>query len=251
MNISCITIDNNLEDLKVLNSFIDKINYLNLIDSFDHLLDALDFLRSNMVKLIFVNVEMDMLTGFDFIGFLSYNPIIIITSKDKSYALDAFEIGALDYLVKPIAFNRLLASTEKIFNFIDINMKNNLKINCSERNKIEDSGRFEYNDCMYVKSGSKLVNISFNSIYYIRGMRDYLMIRTSNQRIMTLLNFNKIIHLLNHNFIRVHKSYIISLEKIEFIERNRIKIFDCTIPISNTYKLNFYESLKKQNISNI
>ncbi len=231
MKINCITIEDEPLALKKIKDFINKINYLNLLEAFNNAIDAIAFLKENPVDLIFLDIRMKQLSGIQFLESLQITSKVIITSAYDEYALKGYELNVADYLLKPFTFERFLMSVEKIYN----------ELNAFDRNI--------YNDYIFIKTGYRIEKIEIKDIIYIQGMKDYLQIHTTDKKIMTLQTFKHLLEILpQQEFIRVHNSYIVSISKIKSIERNRIKIGEELIPISDSYKDKFYRILKDRKI---
>jgi DNA-binding LytR/AlgR family response regulator len=227
MKINCIVIEDEPLALKKINEFISQVDYLNLLEGFDNSVKAIGFLKNNSVDLIFLDIRMKKLTGIQFLESLKSKPKVIITSAYDEYALKGYELDVSDYLLKPFSFDRFLKSVEKVYNDL---VTNNIK---------------QKPDYIFVKTEYRIEKIELKSILYIQGMKDYLQIFTIDKNIMTLQSFKNLVQILpDKEFVRVHNSYMVSISKIDSIERNRIKIGDSLIPISNSYKDNFYNLLQ-------
>ena len=168
-----------------------------------------------------------------------------LTGIQMLETLKAYELDVVDYLMKPIPFERFVKGVEKVYaRFLKENKQHVEQNGASHQTQTKEEPAYTF-----IKSGNKTVKVYFKKILYIEGMRDYLQIHTGDGRIMTLLNFKKMQEILDPNkFIRVHKSYIISIDKIDYIENNIIKIGEKRIPVSNTYKVAFFNLLNKKNI---
>lgn len=244
MKMNCIAVDDELLALKKIQRFAEKIDYLNLLGTFDNALSTFSFLRNNKVDLIFLDIQMDEFTGIQLIETLKDPPYIVLTTAYDEYALKAYELDVVDYLLKPIPFERFVKAAEKVYLRFLKDQKNHLiseaEIRVGTQNK---APKFTF-----IKSGNKTIKVYFDKILYIEGQRDYLQIHTEDAKIMTLLNFKKIQELLDpQRFVRVHKSYMISIDKIDYIENNAIRIKDKLIPVSSTYKVAFFNLLNQQN----
>lgn len=222
MKISCIIVEDEPLALKRTESFVLKTSTLELLRSFENALEALEFLKSKPVDLIFLDIQMDELTGIEFLESTKINSKVIFTTAYEEYALKGYELNVLDYLLKPFTYPRFLQAV----------------------NKFEKENK-ETKNYIFIKSGYHLEKIYFDDILFIEGMGDYRRIHTtSNRKIMTLQSFTELLQLLpGMNFKRVHKSYVVSLSKIKTIERNVIVIGNERIPISATYKDDFYHSI--------
>jgi two-component system, LytTR family, response regulator len=223
---TCIIIEDEPLALERTKNFVAKIPLLNLIGSFDNALDGLAFLKTNKVDLLFLDINMDELSGIELLESSKITSEVIITTAYQEYALKGYELSVTDYLLKPFTFNRFLQAVNKV--------QENLSVRLTEAPR----------DFIFVKTENRLEKIAFNEILYIEGMRDYRRIHTLTKRIMTLQNFSELEQLIpSHLVCRVHKSYMVALNKIESIERNRIKIANQLLPISETYKGAFLQRI--------
>ena len=221
---SCIIIEDEPLALKRTSDFVNKIPLLNLIGTFDNSINGLFFLKSNKVDLLFLDINMDELSGIELLESSKIDSQVIITTAYQEYALKGYELNVTDYLLKPFTFDRLLKAVNKA------------QENIANRNSDAQP------DFIFVKTEYRLEKIMLNEIVYIEGMRDYRRIHTLNKRVMTLQNFSEFEKLIPSGIVcRVHKSYMVAINKIVSIERNRIKIADQLIPISETYKEAFYQ----------
>ncbi len=231
MKINCIAIEDEPLALKKIKAYIQQINYLNLLHDFNNAVDAIGFLKENPVDLIFLDIRMKKLSGIQFLEALHINAKIIITSAYDEYALKGYELNVTDYLLKPFTFERFLSSVDKVYH----------QLKTTERDKT--------NEYIFVKTEYRIEKIEIKQILYIQGMKDYLQIHTIDKKIMTLQTFKHLLETLPPNdFQRVHNSYIVSISRIESIERNRIRIGKTLIPISDSYKDNFYRLLKERKL---
>lgn len=244
MKMNCIAVDDEILALKKIQRFAEKIDYLNLLGTFDNALSTFSFLRENKVDLIFLDIQMDEFTGIQLLETIKDPPYVILTTAYDEYALKAYELDVVDYLLKPIPFERFIKAVEKVYARF---LKDKSQQEPTHQN-MQQAEQAEQPDYTFIKSGNKTVKVYFNKILYIEGQRDYLQIHTEDSKIMTLLNFKKMQELLDpQKFVRVHKSYIIAVDKIDYIENNAIKIRQKLIPVSSTYKVAFYNLLNKKN----
>lgn len=231
MKINCIAIEDEPLALKKIKEFIEQIEYLNLLEGFNNAVDAIGFLKKNSVDLIFLDIRMKKLSGIQFLESLQIKPKVIITSAYDEFALKGYELDVADYLLKPFSFERFIKSIDKVYNQLNRIVSNNS------------------NDYIFVKTEYRIEKIEIKDILYIQGMKDYLQIHIADRKIMTLQTFRNLLEILPENdFIRIHNSYIVSISKIETIERNRIRIGKALIPISDSYKEKFYGILKEKKI---
>jgi DNA-binding LytR/AlgR family response regulator len=233
--IQCIAIDDEPLALKQIAKYIEKTPFLTLVSTFESALDAFEFLGTQKVDLMFVDINMPDLSGMEFVKSLQAAPGVIFTTAYSEYALDGFKVDAIDYLLKPIGYSDFLKACEKA--------KNRLHINADKESKISRNDEF-----LLIKSEYKILRINYADIKYIEGMREYLRIHIENQKpVMTLLSMKKMEdYLPEKDFMRVHRSFIVNLNKVSVVERNRI-VFDndVYIPIGEQYKRGFREFLDK------
>lgn len=229
MVINCIIVEDEPLALKRTKEYVSQVSYLNLLSSFSNAFDAIGFLKTNTVQLIFLDIEMDGFTGIEFIESLKSKPQIIITTAYDKYALKGFDLNVTDYLLKPFRFDRFFNAVERVYDNVS-------------KDKTEDR------NFIFVKTEYRLERIALCEIYFIEGMGDYRNVQIVSKKILTLQTFSDFEKELPVNqFCRVHKSYIVSIDKIISIERNRIKIMETLIPISDNYKDRFYSLIGIRN----
>ena len=227
---SCIIIEDEPLALKRTTDFVNKIPFLNLSGTFDNSINGLFYLKANKVDLLFLDINMDELSGIELLESSKIDSQVIITTAYQKYALKGYELNVTDYLLKPFTFDRFLKAVTKAQDNI-----NQSFISPPPQESI------------FVKTENRLEKINISEILYIEGMRDYRRIHTINKRIMTLQNFSELEQILPSNLVcRVHKSYMVGINKIESIERRRIKISDQIIPISETYMELFTQVINKR-----
>lgn len=226
---TCIIIEDEPLALEKTKDFVSKVPFLQLSATFDNALTGLAYLNNNKVDILFLDINMDELTGIELLQSSKIASQVIITTAYQEYALKGYELQITDYLLKPFAFNRFLQAVNKA------------QENIANRNTEAQP------DFIFVKTENRLEKIMLNEIVYIEGMRDYLKIHTVNKKVMTLQNFSEFEKLIPSSLVcRVHKSYMVALNKIESIERNRIKIADQLIPVSETYKEFFFQLINSR-----
>jgi DNA-binding LytR/AlgR family response regulator len=226
MKIKSIVIEDEPLAVKKLVSFIEKIDYLELTTTFDNAIDAIGFLKDNAIDLIFLDIQMEEFTGIQFLETTNVRPKVIVTTAYDKYAIKGYELDVFDYLLKPYTFERFLKAVEKVAN--------------SSANRTVPNV-----DSIFIKTEYKLEKIKLSDILYIEGMSEYLRITTTDKRVITKLSFKNIEEILPQKaFARIHKSWLIAIEKIECIEKNKVKIRDVYIPISASYRDSFYETIQ-------
>jgi two-component system, LytTR family, response regulator len=245
MTHTCIIVEDEPLARSLLENYIQKIPYLQLVQSFSDPLKALEFLRENTVDILFSDIQMPEITGITLLKILQKKPLIILTTAYSEYALEGYELDVLDYLLKPITFERFLKSVEKA----SLRLNSNLN-QVSEKivqeivsiNPVVDS----IQPYIFVKDGTKLVKIKLNEIMYIEGLKDYVSIHTTQQKVVSLQTMKSLeIALPENQFIRIHNSYIVALEWIEAIQRDKIQIGKVFLPISDTYRKAFKDFIDK------
>ncbi len=231
--ILCIAIDDEPLALKQIAGYIDKTPFLDLIAHFESALQAISFLQKNEADLMFVDINMPDLSGMDFVKSLNNPPKVIFTTAYSEYALEGFRVDAIDYLLKPIGYSEFLKAAEKA----------NERIHLKEGENAEVHGNDKF---LFIKSEYKILRINLSDIKYIESMREYVRIHSTNEKpVMALMRMKKLEEFLpKTNFMRVHRSFIVNLDKITTVERNRI-VFDKNIyiPVSQQYKEIFQKYL--------
>ena len=233
MEINCIVVEDEPLAAEKLTGFISEIPFLRLLQSFENGIDAMGFVKTNEVDLVFLDIQMYKFSGIQFLEALTTRPQIVIVSAYDQYALRGYEFSVTDYLLKPYSFDRFVQSIDKVMD------KHKLKTQSQSSSLVQDV-------ILFVKTEYRIEKINIDDILFIQGMKDYQMIVTTEEKIMTLQTFKEIENVLPiPSFVRIHKSYIVALNKIESIERNRIKIGNELLPISDTYKDVFYKTVRQ------
>jgi len=226
--INCIIIDDEPLAIEKLENYISKLPELTLLKTFNSGISAISFFKTNSVDLLFLDIEMKELTGIQLLESVSINSKVVITSAYKEYAIKGFELKVSDYLLKPITFERFVKAYDKVV---------------EELNQINGTPNHKR---IFVKTEYRLEGIETSNILYIEGMGDYRRIVTTQNKIMTLQSFAELANLLPMKlFCRVHKSFIVAVDKVEKIERNRITIKEKLIPISELYSNIFFDKINK------
>jgi len=229
---NCIIIEDEPLALEKTKAFVEKIPSLHLAATFDNALTGLSFLNANQVDLLFLDINMDELTGLELLESANINSQVIITTAYQEYALKGYELNVTDYLLKPFTFQRFLQAVNKA------------------QENIQQVGIEKDPEYIFIKTENRLEKIMLVDILFIEGMRDYRRIHTISKKIMTLQNFKELERIIpSHIACRVHKSYMVAIKRIESIERNRIKIGEQLIPISDTYKEGFYQKINNSGTS--
>ncbi|PLX06892.1 MAG: DNA-binding response regulator [Marinilabiliales bacterium] len=240
---TCIIVDDEPLAIEKLVRQLKKVSFIEIKDTFSNSISALKYLQSNNVDIAFLDIMMDDIQGITAIELMKKRPIIILTTAFDNYAIKAYELDVCDYLLKPFDFNRLYKACLKAHE-----CHNSKKDNKTTSNSHENDNSSNF---MFIKTAYKHQKVCFDEILYIQGMRDYLRIFTINENIMTLQKFSDLENSLpKQKFYRVHRSYLVCIDKIESIENKRIKIKNEIIPISSANYDDFISFLKKQKILN-
>jgi DNA-binding LytR/AlgR family response regulator len=221
MKINCIIIDDEPLARKGLKEYVNDTDFLQLQGEFDNPLKATELINSSAVQLIFLDIQMPKITGLDYLKTLQQPPPVIFTTAYAEHALEGFALNALDYLVKPVSFDRFYKAALKAKEYFEIRTKNE-----TER-AATDTGYF------FIKADNKLVKIVLDDILFIEALQNYVLIHTTDKKYITYLTFRSVEEYLpGLRFIKTHKSYIVSAAKIDSIEGNDIRMGTLYIPIS-------------------
>ena len=227
--IKCLVIDDELPARDVLQKHIADVEALELAGTCTNAVEALSFLQSNTVDLLFLDIQMPYILGTNFIRTLKNPPKVIFTTAFRKYAIEGFELDAVDYLLKPISFDRFLKSVNKI---LQVNLQSNATITTAKENHPEPAQPF-----LYLRVDRKMVKVLFNDILYIEGLRDYIRIFTASKTIVTKHLLATLEEMLPSDaFLRIHRSYIVSINKIDSYNTDTIEIGKKELPIGRLYK---------------
>lgn len=235
MKLKTIAIDDEPLALRLVGDYIGKTPYLELSGAFDNPLDAVEYLSSQPADLIFVDIQMPDLTGIEFVRSLEKAPMVIFTTAYEKYALEGFKLNAIDYLLKPFSYEEFLKAAGKA--------RKQAELEAGALPTMEANNQF-----LFLKSEYKIRRINFNDILYIEGLKDYIkvFIAGDEKPILSLNSIKSIEQKLPEGkFMRVHRSFIVNLDKIDTIERSRIIFNKTYIPVSDQYKDKFQEYLDK------
>jgi len=235
MKISCIAIDDEPLAVKKIAGYIQKVPFLELVAECRSASEAMQAMVNNDIQLLFVDINMPDINGMELVKSLTSKPYVVFTTAYSEYAVDGFQVEAVDYLLKPITFSNFLKAANKVKNLIDLKatvQKESVKTTANH---------------LFVKSEYKLIRINLDDIEYIESQHEYIKITLANSHsVMTQLSLSSIEEQLpSDRFMRVHRSFIVNLAKISVIDRNRI-VFDgkVYIPVSEQYKEKFQEYIK-------
>lgn len=237
----CIIIDDEPLAIDVLAEYCDKLDFMQVVSTFTNPLESITTIKESKIDLIFCDIELPQMSGLDFIGSLENRPFFIFTTAYSQYAVEGFELNAVDYLVKPIPYHRFIKAVSRVKELMS-RTKKTIDANVfSSHGETNEAQKF-----IFVKAEYESIKIDLDSIEYIQGLKDYLKIHivNTNKTILTLMSFKEMQDKLPSNqFIRVHKSFIINVNFIKTVQRNRIVIRDMHIPIGESYKAEFFSIL--------
>ena len=241
----CIAVDDEPLALDIISAYCGRIPFVSLVQTFDNAIGTLEYLRNNTVDLIFLDIQMEGLTGIQLLNTLKNKPHIILTTAFDHYAVQGFELDVDDYLLKPISFDRFFKGVNKVYERIQKEKSDAPGDKMSILQQVEPVPEY-----FFVKTETRIEKVNASEILYVQGMSDYWRIVTTGRRIMTLMNSKGIEEMLREpRFCRVHKSWFVAIDKIEYVERKHIKIGQERIPISDTYQNHFFELIDKNKIS--
>lgn len=228
MKINCIIVEDEPLALERTKEYALRLPFLNLLATFDNALDALAFLQTGRVDLVFLDINLGDVSGIRLLETSAIDGEVIITTAYQEYALKGFDLKVADYLLKPFTFERFLQAVERV------------RGNVSNRQAVTPKS------LIFVKVENRLEKVTLREIIFIEGVRDYRRIHTAARRLLTPQTFGEFErHIPPAVVCRVHKSYMVSLDKIDSIEKDRIKIRDRVIPISETYKEQFFSLINR------
>lgn len=213
----------------ILETFVDKIPSLQLVKKCNNAIEAFDVLKHEDIDLMFLDIQMPQLTGIEFLKSLKQPPMVIFTTAYDNYALEGYELNVIDYLLKPISLERFMKAVNKAQNQYEL-----LKSGASAEAPVPEA---DPSDFIFVKADKKLVKVKYSEIKYIEGLKDYVIIRTDTGRVITLQTMKSLEEKLPANlFKRIHRSYIVALDKIEAIVGNMVEIEKKHLPIGKNYR---------------
>lgn len=231
--IICLAVDDEPPALEVLKKFIASVHSLELAAACTDAIEALNFLQSNPVDLIFLDIQMPELLGTDFIRALKNPPKVIFTTAFRKYAIEGFELDAVDYLLKPISFDRFLRAINKV---MQTSLSDTRIDNESDSYRMQNK-KSAANDYISFRSDRKMIKVALNDIMYIESIKDYIKVITTSGTIITKQSISSVEEMLpNEIFIRIHRSYIVSVNKVESYNHEMVWIAKQELPISRMYR---------------
>jgi DNA-binding LytR/AlgR family response regulator len=237
MEMKCIIIDHDSEALQLLDECIRRIPFLKLMKRCTSPFEAYTILRHEAIDLIFIETEFPDVSGIEYISSLDNKPMVVFVTASSAYAVDAFELNAVDYVMKPIAFSRFLKAANKAF----------MLFNALRKMRHDDWVDYKDSGPSYilVKSDYKSVKVKLEQIGYIEGLKDYVKIYLQDEEkpVLTLNSLKKLSNSLPSYFIRIHKSFIVNTHQIKSVTRNRVVVCDKWLPVGDSYKKEFMDAV--------
>ncbi len=223
MKIKCVIIDDERLAIEVIENHLKNFDHVEIVATFENPLKAYPLLEQEKIDVIFLDINMPQMTGFSFIENLTNKPLIVITTAYREYAVKSFELSVLDYLVKPIPFNRFLKTMNKVYQQVYVN-------------SVSGDSNLQQEPHIFLKVNKKLVKINLNDILFIESLKDYIKVITTVGDYVVHKSLTAITEELpQSSFIRIHRSYTISINKIIALEGNTIEISNKKIPIGRNY----------------
>jgi DNA-binding LytR/AlgR family response regulator len=235
MTIRCLIVDDEIHARRVLEKFVHDLPQLELVSSCKNAIEAMDALRKHPVDLMFLDINMPKLTGLNFLESLSNPPLVVITTAYREYAVEAFDLDVIDYLHKPIPFPRFIRAINKVEEKLQVKKQ-------MQPSQFSSAVEADTKEFIFVKADKKSLRINFKDICYIEGLGDYIKIHTEKKTIISKLTIKKMEELLSpQEFPRIHKSYIVALERVDAIDGNQVEIVGEKLPIGQIYRQGFMD----------
>jgi DNA-binding LytR/AlgR family response regulator len=228
MMLKCVVVDDEALAREVLEGYLGRFDFTGSVHQFGNAREALLYLDNHEADVLFLDIEMPGMNGIDFLKTLPHPPITVFTTAYRDYAFEGFELGVIDFLLKPISYPRFIQAIEKIRDFLAL----------KEQNANLENGPAETRpESIFVKSGIQRIKLNFDDVIYIQGLKDYAIIYTTTSKIV-IKGSIKAMHEIfpQSQFMRVHKSFIAAVSRISRIERNRLIVNGNQIPIGRNYK---------------
>jgi len=233
MTIKCLIIDDEPLAIQIIREYLAQINDLELVATFENSLEAFEWVSKNPIDLIFLDIQMPLLTGIDFVKTLPQPPKVIFTTAHRNYAIESYELDVVDYLLKPISFIRFFKAVNKFKSLSDIPIATT---QITQPELIHDH--------LYVNANKKFIKILFEQIRYVESIKDYIHIHTTDQNVITKEKISSFAAKLPHNFMRIHRSFIVNVARINAFTATHVEIEGQELPIGYSYKNEVMARLK-------
>lgn len=233
MTIKCLIIDDEPLAIQIIREYMAQVNDLELVTTFENSLEAFEWVSTHPIDLIFLDIQMPLLTGIDFIKTLPHPPKVIFTTAHRNYAIESYELDVVDYLLKPISFIRFFKSVNKFKSL------SNIPINTPQITQPE-----LVHDHLYVNANKKFIKILFDHIRYVESIKDYIHIHTTEQNVITKEKISGFAEKLPQGFMRIHRSFIVNVARINAFTATHVEIEGEELPIGYSYKNEVMARLK-------
>lgn len=234
MMLSCLVLDDEPLALELVEAYVKRTPFLELKGVCSNAVDALAVLEKEDIDLVFLDIQMPELNGLELSRMVGDEVGVVFTTAFEQYAVEGFKVDAIDYLLKPISYPEFLRAVQKALRWKEL--------------QSSASPECEENDDIFIRSGSKLIRVHLPDVFYIEGMQDYVKIYLAGQPapVVALLSMKSFEEMLSLPFIRIHRSYIVNLDKVTMIERNRVFIGESYVSVSDTYREQFLEQINRR-----
>jgi len=235
MSIRCAIIDDEYLARKYMKDYVAKIPYLELIGDFNSPMKVMEELQAGKIDLLLLDIQMPDISGLEFLKSLEARPYVILTTAYEEYALEGYELEVTDYLLKPFSFDRFLKATNKVYNAIQEKTNKPAQPHTSHQQEAQTDFKDNY---IIIRADRKLYKINYEDLVYIEGQKAYVTFHSENKKRITALASLKDLEekLPSDRFIRIHKSYIVSIKKIDALEGNQLEVAGEKFPVGNHYR---------------
>ena len=238
--LNCLIVDDEPSAVNILKNYVEKTPFLTLVNTAGNPLEAMEMMQSTSVDLMFLDVHMPHITGMDFLKMVQGQCQVVLTTAYADFAVEAFEHDALDYLLKPIPFDRFLKAAQRA-----LNQSMSTAASTPETLPVEPEASY-----MFVKTEAKgkMIKVNFKDIMYVEGLKNYVSLYTAEDRIITYTSMKDLVERLPNNFKRVHKSYVVSMDHIREVDGNQILLhgMKAYVPLGDTYRTDFFAHLQNK-----
>ena len=239
MTLTCLIVEDEPLARNLMTEYVSKVPYLKLIKACSNPLSALETLRAEDIDVLFLDIQMPDITGISLLKTLQKKPFVILTTAYSQYALEGYELDVVDYLLKPITFERFLKAVDKV--------NQRVAQQAPKEFGHPEVKRSEEAEFVFVKDGTKLVKVFLNDILYVEGLKDYVTIHTKHQKIVTLQRLKTLEEQLpSDKFMRIHHSYIVALQAIDAVQKSEVRIGNALLPISESYRKAFRDYIESR-----
>ena len=234
MKYHCIIVDDELPARKLLSDYVSKVGDLQLAGVCRNGLEARKFLEENPVDILILDIRMPLMTGFDLLKGLVEQPVTILCTAYEQYAVKGYELNVIDYLVKPVPFDRFKKAIDKAIEYLEV-----LRV---------PTGKIQPKDYFFIKTDTRIVKFMFSEISAVEAQGEYVRIIASDKKVMSLVSLTNVANVLPDDFIRIHRSYIINMRHIDEVKTNEVIIGKEIYPISRNYRSTFFDKLNEMKL---